>query len=518
MTRPTTQLASSTPAIAVSSMSSSSRHARPAQSPRGRPRWDEGIPPILRPLVRAYLLGYASSVAPRLLTLLLQHLTRRRHRERDGATTTAGAQQQHKNGEPFLAALQRILRGGLDWQRFPTFCAVIVGGSTLLELPFRAVFNRLANNLSGIARQRLSRWFASFIAAWLSLRLLQSKKTPSFTDTVPSPAGGAPETVHYAGRTLDLTLFAVTRALDVIGGELWHRRKLRRQAASRRWTALEFAISQLTDPAIFAVSSGLIMWTWIYLPSRLPRAYNKWIGSAAAVDGRLIEALQRARTRTLRYGEDTRCADLLGSMCTDYGWPREWGDPARSVPFPCEMVHMGCGSSCEYHALSRFARSFRWAMATYLPLSLLLAVRNPNLAGFRRALVSAARSSAFLGAFITLFYYGVCLARTRVGPHVVGKDAPARQRIDGGICIGTGCLLCGWSIMIEKPRRRKDMALFVAPRALATLFPRRYGLDKQWRETLAFAFSTAVVFTCVLENRARVRGVLGGVLGSVLKP
>lgn len=365
--------------------------------------------------------------------------------------------------------------------------------------------------------RRLSRWFSSFIAAWLGLRLLQSKQTPGFTDTVPSPAGGEPKTVHYAGRTLDLTLFAVTRALDVIGGELWHRRRLRRQTSPRRWTPLESAISWLTDPAIFALSSGLIMWTWIYLPSRLPRAYNKWIGSAAAVDGRLIEALQRARTGALRYGEDTGCADLLGSMCADYGWPREWGDPARSVPFPCEMVHMGCGPSCEYHALSRFARSFRWAMATYLPLSLLLAVRNPNLAGLRRALVSAARSSAFLGAFITLFYYGVCLARTRVGPYAIGKDAPARQYIDGGICIGSGCLLCGWSIVIENPGRRKDMALFVAPRALATLFPRRYGLEKQWRETLAFALSTAVVFTCVLENKARVRGVLGGVLGSVLK-
>jgi hypothetical protein len=90
---------------------------------------------MLRPLVRAYLLGYVSSVAPRLLTLLLQHLTRRKlkRQAQEPATTPAGAQPQ-KNGEPFLEALQRILRGGLDWQRFPTFCAVLVGGSTLLEV------------------------------------------------------------------------------------------------------------------------------------------------------------------------------------------------------------------------------------------------------------------------------------------------------------------------------------------------------------------------------------------------
>jgi hypothetical protein len=328
--------------------------------------------------------------------------------------------------------------------------------------------------------------------------------------------------VRHAGRTLDLTLFAVTRALDVIGGELWYRRKLRRQAAGT-WTRLESAISRLTDPALFALSSGLIMWTWIYLPDRLPRAYNKWIGSAAAVDPRLITALQRCRQGTLLYGTDTGQAPLLTSMCADYGWPVEWGDPSKSIPFPCEMVHMGCGPSCELHALSRFLRSFRWALASYLPLSLLLAARTTTSTttrktvrpALRRALLSALRSSSFLATFITLFYYGVCLSRNRLGPRLLGATPLSHQKIDAGYCVGTGCVLCGWSILLEHPGRRKDMALFVAPRALATLFPRRYALDRQWRETLAFAASTAVVFTCVKENRGRVRGMMGGVLGTV---
>ena len=82
---------------------------------------ENSIPPILRPVLRAYLLGYASSTAPRLLTLLLTHLSRRR-----------------KNidvnpDDPFFPSLVRILRGGLECQRFPTFCAALVGGSTLLE-------------------------------------------------------------------------------------------------------------------------------------------------------------------------------------------------------------------------------------------------------------------------------------------------------------------------------------------------------------------------------------------------
>lgn len=87
---------------------------------RARP-FDQGVPSVLRPVLRAYVLGYASSTAPRVLTLLLLHLSRRR-----------------KNIDPkpedkFLPSLLRILRGGLELQRFPTFCAALVGGSTLLE-------------------------------------------------------------------------------------------------------------------------------------------------------------------------------------------------------------------------------------------------------------------------------------------------------------------------------------------------------------------------------------------------
>jgi hypothetical protein len=84
------------------------------------------------------------------------------------------------------------------------------------------------------------------------------------------------------------------------------------------------------------------------------------------------------------------------------------------------------------------------------------------------------------------------------------------------MCVGCGCTLCGWSVLIENEGRRKELGLFVAPRALATLLPRRYLMEDQWKETLAFAMSTAVVFTCVGERPERVRGVLGKLLKRVL--
>jgi hypothetical protein len=105
---------------------------------------------------------------------------------------------------------------------------------------------------------RLSRWLSAFVAAWLGLRLLQSKESAAFKDTVPvksdTPPGVTTKTVKYAGRTLDLTLFAVTRALDVIVGELWYLRRSRR-LKENKWTKvclILFIISQLSRDPFFA--------------------------------------------------------------------------------------------------------------------------------------------------------------------------------------------------------------------------------------------------------------------------
>ncbi|PCD19144.1 unnamed protein product [Fusarium graminearum] len=461
----------------------------------------DSVPEILRPLIRAYLLGYASAVAPRLLTLVLQHVAKRRRKAANQLSLDL-------DDSSFFKSAIRIVKTGFNPQRFPTFCAILAGGTTLLQEPLKSILEKTAKGLT------------TFLAAWFGLRLLHSYEGRAYTETVPpkegSPPDTEPQTVRFAGRTMDLTLFAVTRALDVVVGDVWARHKARR-LASNKWTKTERFVSRFVDPLVFAASSGLVMWAWFYHPKRLPRSYNKWITSAASVDLRLIEALRRCHTGEFQYGKETGQAHLLQGMCVDYEWPLAWGDPAVVVPIPCQMVHMSSGPSCEHHAISRFFRAWKWSMATYLPLTLALALRNPSHKALRRAIVSSCRSSSFLATFITLFYYGVCLSRTRIGPRLPGGTTiERRQHMDSGICVGTGCFLCGWSILIETEGRRKDIALFVAPRAMATILPRRYSLDKEWRERLVFAISTAIVFTCVSENPDRVRGVFGKMLKMVL--
>jgi hypothetical protein len=277
-----------------------------------------------------------------------------------------------------------------------------------------------------------------------------------------------------AGKTLELTMFAVVRAADVLVAELWVRRKHHR-VRRNRWTTFEQQLEHLSDGSVFAFSSGIVMWAWIYLPDRLPPAYNKWISEVASVDVRLLEALRRLRQGTFIYGKDTGQAPLLQDMCKDFRWPLEWGDPAVTVPIPCEMVHMGSGPSCEKAAFNQFVRVFKFAIATYLPLNFVMRIRTLSKHSLQRFLIDSIRSSTFLATFVSLFYYSVCLARTRLGPRLLSIKSISPMMWDGGLDIGAGCVMCGWSILIEAKKRRHEMAYFVAPRAAATFLPRRYN-------------------------------------------
>jgi len=84
-----------------------------------------------------------------------------------------------------------------------------------------------------------------------------------------------------------------------------------------------------------------------------------------------------------------------------------------------------------------------------------------------------------------------------------------------------GCLLCGWSILLESPKRRGEMALYVAPRAMATIMPVpesasiREGKEvgQKRLESFAFAVSLAVLMTASkYGGRDSVRGFIGNAL------
>lgn len=381
----------------------------------------------------------------------------------------------------------RVLCRAFRWTSFPTFCGLLVGGSTLIE---NALKQALSKNgpLSQRSVQSI-RFLSILCTSWFCFPLLNSRRRPESkpneirqerTDAeINDPLSAANShsqslnPFDLAGRTLDLTLFTTTRAVDAVACTLWKEWKNHRKSLNK-WTYLESIIPQIGDAGLFVASSAVVMWAWFYLPERLPYSYGRWIGEAAQIDKRIIEALRTGRRAEWTYGKPKGELDVLESFCKDHGYPEVWGDTSKTVPIPCELVHMGYSHSCEKHAIWRFAKSFAFACSTYFPLQLILQWRSRSVDAYVKAAKAAARSSTFLGLFITLFYYSVCLARTRLGPKLFNPQKVTPMMWDSGLCVGAGCFMCGWSILIESARKRREVALFVAPRAAATLLPRRY--------------------------------------------
>lgn len=381
-----------------------------------------------------------------------------------------------------------------------------------------------------------------------------------------------------AGRTIDLTLFAFVRALDVLGSS-WNQNTVKSKTKSKQaWWHMDWATT------FFTLSCAAIMHAWFYAPDRLPPTYNAWISKAAQLDPRVLESLRRCRRAEFVYGQETGQADLLGQVCEEEGLPYDWGNPAKTIPVREEIVDCSIALSgrpwrmgidgrghrpsrlyqlmakfaqgtagSERHALMRFLQGWYFAALMYFPLQLvglgvrLYALPAPNRTIGRYftelmvAVRSAARSASFLGAFIALVYYGVSLGRHRIGPKAlhmvlryrdmqsdrnsgkgfripgldllfgseiaagkVASDAFAAeysmmqatgegsvvdlaqfsaekrkreiaQMLDGGLAVNLGCWLCGLSLLAEEPRRRVEIMLFVAPRAVGAWVPRVYN-------------------------------------------
>lgn len=380
------------------------------------------------------------------------------------------------------------MTNGFVWDRFPAFCGSLVGGYHLLVLGLKAAIIAIVTRLhrhghgGNVVRwQRITRPVAAFCSAWISLEVFNARRRSLHgDDRLPQSASsaihhekGVATTIEPYGRSIDLTLFTAARAMDCLAQVFQGECKPRNRRHQKRLLFAERRNSVM-DPLIFASSAGVIMWAWFYQPLSLPKSYNKWIAQAARVDSRLVQVLRNARDGVFVYGQENDQSSILRGMCEEYEWPAEWADPSKTIPVPCQMVHMGAGPSCHWHAVVRFVETFKFAIKMYLPLQLLLKSSKLSMKAARKVMEESVRSSLFLSTFVALFYYGVCMSRTLVGPQLNRILGLSPMFWDSGACIAAGSVLCGWSVLVEDGKRRQEMAMFVLPRAFATLFPRQY--------------------------------------------
>ncbi|KAI7866189.1 hypothetical protein BDF14DRAFT_1817048 [Spinellus fusiger] len=451
----------------------------PVQSKLAQITSRSGLPlelqPALATLLRAYGLGWALTTVPVLLVILVKRLFK---------VSTV----KHSIAK---ALRESITRNGL-----PFIMAGAFGGHKFLSFVLRRYFPQW----NAVSLQRLA--------------LLTSTATTLHTVRRLFPTT----------KTLDLTLLAFSRALDVFA------HKASGSPLIREWVP-QWIIHRFSALAFTAVTTQAV-WTWMYEPSRLPKSYSQWIAGVSGVDDRVLQVLRDVRTGTYVYGapDTLNAADGIKKYCSELGIPQERADPLYGR-FPCSAVHNGHRHGCEVGALDKFAYVFHKAFSIYFTVHALPPLlfspkrlfQNPT-AGLLHILEGSVRSASFLASLISMIFYIICLIRTRIGHQLLHIP---QQYLDSEWTPFVACILSGVSILVESPHRRAEMALYVAPRALQAFLDRYlspYQKGRWWEkigtntvETVVFATSMTVILEAMYTQDTMLRSSIKSLISWILK-
>ncbi|GAA5810268.1 hypothetical protein MFLAVUS_003688 [Mucor flavus] len=429
--------------------------------------------PALKTVLRAYGVGWSITTIPTILTILIKTILTKQNK--------LGAIQ-----KAILLTLPQVLKKSITQNGFPLLVAGAFGGQQFLRYKKPKI------------SQKSAIFWSSLISIWSIRRLFPNIKT------------------------LDLTFFVLVRAFDVFAHKIYVSPKVRQSVPE--WT-LEYG-----NIAIFMLASTEIIFSWFFEPERLPRSYANWITGMSGIDLRLLSVLKGMRSGEWQYGKSSSLGNDLIKYCTQLGIPESYGDPC-SGRVNCLVIHEGNTWGCEVNALNRFYKGFKQIFPVYLsvhlapPLFFRTArlLENPG-ASILHILLASVRSSTFLGTYIAIIWYSICVVRTRVGHQLLGVDQRILDRTLGPLL---GSMLCGLSLLVESKHRRGEMTLYVVPRALFSLTERLLSPHQKGRwweymaaefgENVVFAASVMVVINAIYKDKSMVRPSVRGLMSWILK-
>ncbi|KAI8821419.1 uncharacterized protein EV422DRAFT_528084 [Fimicolochytrium jonesii] len=268
------------------------------------------------------------------------------------------------------------------------------------------------------------------------------------------------------------------------------------------------------DSAIFILACARIMFCWFYTQEALPRDYTKWISKMSRLDVRPLEAVRLLSRGEMVYGRDTGHANLLGDYAVSLGLPFASGDPANGQ-IPCTVVHGGI-EGCIRHLYHVWWFGFWDALRIYIPVHLLPALifhrhrfTHPTKAAetIWRIALGAVRSATFLATFIDFVWLPICAVR-----NITNDDSYLGPTL--------GAMLSGTSIFIERKSRRREMMLYVVPKAIESVWWSLTKYGPGWKvpgaEVPLFGLGMGYLLSAYGHHPKALRPAVRGVLGFFL--
>ncbi|KAJ7485672.1 hypothetical protein FB451DRAFT_1230689 [Mycena latifolia] len=244
---------------------------------------------------------------------------------------------------------------------------------------------------------------------------------------------------------------------------------------------------------VFSLSCGQIMYAFFLRPDTLPRSYVGWILEASKTPAEVfrfnIKAVQEhavdipALDRLIERPEVTP-ANLSALLSLRERALAGAADLPRYIP--CYGLHFDM-TSCWGAALDKFTKVARWMLPIYSALHFVPTLlfrwhmlRADPARVLGRTGVGSLRSSAFLGAFVVLMPSGLLHqawalrahhGRARVLPPPQAPSPEPSSTSSFSAARG-GCAVSrqGLALLIEDERRRAELAMYVLPKGLESLW------------------------------------------------
>ncbi|KAI9011430.1 hypothetical protein BC832DRAFT_345902 [Gaertneriomyces semiglobifer] len=238
------------------------------------------------------------------------------------------------------------------------------------------------------------------------------------------------------------------------------------------------------DSLLFMIACGSIMYAYIMQPDTIPREYYSWMVKTANVPAPVLD-LNRTNYRARELGnlavDPNHVLDIIRN--NKAGYHPEVLDKAlnylqargNTMPLvPCSVLHPTHPTCTRYNA-HLFKKVFMTILPVYgalnfVPMVLLKGkslIQNPALLA-RRGAFNTIRSSLFLAVYVFIYMVGICTQRSFGALDL--PDYLSFFKRDHKLWYYILGLACSSSIFIEHKSRRSELAMYVLPKGLQSLW------------------------------------------------
>ncbi|KAI9602487.1 hypothetical protein H4Q26_001776 [Puccinia striiformis f. sp. tritici PST-130] len=283
------------------------------------------------------------------------------------------------------------------------------------------------------------------------------------------------------------------------------------------------------DLILFGISNTQIMSAFVLNPSTLPTWYWHWIRRVGSLETRFLDLhrlLNRGEVRDMKLIHQVIDLTSHNRTLKNQTRLRDWLsgsiNPLLAPAAPCHFNHPNSDSCVIGNGLRTWS-AFKSMVPTYAILHLVPALLFRSKVFIKspiKFLISILRkttsSALFLATFVWIILFSVCIP-SRVYEWSKGTILLRGTKWNGIVGFATA-----FSLLWEDPRRRGELALYCAPKALASIWQvlKAKGLVKslKYGEIMIGSLGTGMLMHCFVHAPSSMPALIRGTLGQLIDP